>query len=227
VVGVGAGAIRAWGLAAGVTLAVVLAAGAGTPASARLPARLIIACAPEVKCTDSGQGLHRLDVGASYTLQLPIGEPISASRSKRRAIERALRFRTREIRPQESDAVLFYVNVATFPSSPVGGFIGTRALRIANVPRHTAPIACTLELTACSDAPLAALGVSPERGAKMCARTFRRLRRRLGIIGVETPQVSFAVDTCAKPKPPKTTTTSSTRTTTTRTTTSTSTTTIP
>jgi hypothetical protein len=207
VVGMRRATVRAVCLGAGVLLA--------SRVEARLPAQLIITCAPKVQCTDRAKGLHRVQISPSYGLRLPVGEAASVSGSKRKAIRRALRFRTREIRAKESEAVAFYAEVATAPSSPVGSFVGTRTLRLSDVEKHLEPIACTLELTVCSDVRLAALGVEPSRVDRLCARAQRRLRRRLGIIAVETPPVTFTVDACPKPKPPKTTTTSSTSSTTT------------
>lgn len=194
------------------TLAILLAAGAGTPAEARLPARLIVACSPKVQCTDRTKELHRVQVGVSYQLQLPLSQATTVSGSKQRTIRRALRFRTREIRPAESRRVMFYLEVGLSPSSAIGSFVGTRTLRLTEVERRAAPIACTLDLTVCSESRLAALGVPPSRRARLCERALRRLRRRVGIIDIATPPVTFTVDSCPRPKPPKTTTTSSTTT---------------
>jgi hypothetical protein len=196
-------------LVTGAALSALLAAGAGARVEARLPARLIVACAPKVQCTDRTKRLHRVQIGVSYTLQLPVGEPISLTSGKRTAIRRALRFRTREIRPKESDRVVGWAEVALSPSSAVGGFVGTRTLRLQDVGKRVDPVACTFDLTVCSDDRLAALGVSPARRTKLCSRALRRLRRRLGIIGVATAPVTFTVDRCPAPRPPRTTTTTS------------------
>jgi hypothetical protein len=197
------------GPATAAALAALLAVGGARTAEARFPAQLVVSCAPKLKCTDRAKSLHRVQIGVSYGLQLPIGEPLTASRRQRKAIERALRFRTREIRPRETEQVLAWIEVALAASSPVGAFVGTRKLQLEKVEKRLEPVPCTLELTVCSDARLATLGVSPARRAKLCARALRRLRRRVGIIGVTTPAVAFAVDTCPAPKPRRTTTTTS------------------
>lgn len=199
---------------AAISMAALLASGGGVPAEARFPAHLVVTCSPKVTCTDRAEQLHRVQIGVKYSLQLPVGAPTSVSDQKRRAIRQALRFRTREIRPTESDQVPFYAGVALSPASALGGFVGTRTLQLSDVARHEEPIACTLSLTICSDALLATLGVAPSRRAALCARALRRLRRRVGIIDVVTPPVTFTVERCPQPKPPKTTTTSSTSSTT-------------
>jgi hypothetical protein len=203
--------------------AALLAAGAAAPVEARLPSRLVIACLPKVQCTDRTKVLHRVQIGVRYMLQLPVGEPILVSDGKRRAIKRALRFRTREIRPKESESVLAFAEIDLSASSAIGGFVGTRKLQVNDVGKHVEHVECTLDLTVCSEARLAALGVSPTRRAKLCGRALRRLRRRLGVIDVSSAPVTFPVDGCAAPRPPRTTTTTSTSTSTTTSTTSTST----
>jgi hypothetical protein len=204
-------------------LAALLAASAAAPAEARLPSKLIVVCSPKLRCTDRTKQLHRVEVGVKYLLQLPISQPRSVGSGKRERIRKALRFRTREIRPKESEQVMFYADVALAPSSAMGGFVGMRPLRLSEIPRREGPIACTLSVTACSDALLAALGVAPSRRATLCARALRKLRRRVGIIEVLTRPATFTVDVCPQPRPPRTTTTRSTSTTTTSSSSSTST----
>ena len=215
VIDMGRGVASAPFTAAASTLAALLAAGAAVPAEAHLPTKLIVVCSPKVRCTDRTKQLHRVQIGVQYRLQLPISEPTSVNSGKRKTIRQALRFRTREIRSKESERVMFYADVALSPSSAMGGFVGTRTLRLSEVQRRKEPIACTLSVTVCSDPLLAALGVAPSRRAKLCARALRRLRRRVGIIEVTTPPATFTVDSCPQPKPPKTTTTRTTSTTTT------------
>ncbi len=209
-------------------LAMLFAGSVWTPAEARFPARLIVTCAPQVRCTDRDEQLHRVEVGVSYSLELPVGLPATVGSAKRRTIQKALRFRTREIRPKESEQVLFYADVTLSPSSAAGGFVGTRKLRLEKVARRTEPITCVVAVTVCSGARLAVLGVAPSRRERLCARALRKLRRRVGIIDVATPPVTFPVDRCPQPRPPRTTTTtSSTSSTTSSTSTSTTTTTPP
>ena len=59
---------RAGVAGAGILLAGVLAVGAGMPAEARLPAVLIVECLPNVRCTNRGKALHRVQVGVRYRL---------------------------------------------------------------------------------------------------------------------------------------------------------------